>query len=181
MTTTLSAPPRLFGVRLPTSPNPAVPGVLLMTSVLLGTPAPTIWSTTPPAAVQEYVDSFVSGRIVSYLSTSTANTSRTIAERVESLRSTSGLTTDQVARLMGVSRRSVHNWLAGGPMTRANEERLSRLLEVTQGVAGTPSERRAELLDSSGGRSLFHRLLDEQVEWATIHSSPITPRERIGS
>lgn len=178
--TTLSATPRLLGMRLPQSPNPAVPGILLMTSVLLGTPAPAIWSTTPPAAVQEYVDSFINGRVLGK-STSTASTSRTIAERVESFRSVSGLTTDQVARLMGVSRRSVHNWLSGGPMTRANEERLSRLLEVTQGLAGSPSERRAQLLDSSGGRSLFHRLLDEQVEWAAVHTSPITPRERIGS
>lgn len=100
-------------------------------------------------------------------------------DRVEQLRTLSGLTTDQVARLMGVSRRSVHNWLGGGPMAAGNEERLAQLLDVMHRIPGSAQDRRARLLDSSAGRSLFHRLLDEHSEPATIQGSPLTIRDRM--
>ena len=50
------------------------------------------------------------------------------------LRRLSGLTWDQLARLLGVSRRSVHFWASGKPMAQSNEEHLRRLLAVVRKV-----------------------------------------------
>lgn len=44
------------------------------------------------------------------------------------LRRLSGLTWDQLARLFNVSRRSLHFWASGQPLSRSNEEQLNRLL-----------------------------------------------------
>lgn len=101
---------------------------------------------------------------------------RTIAE----LRTASGLTTDQIGRLLGVSRRSVHNWINGNAMAAQHEERVSRLLALVQVLPGaTPTERRSALLDSSRGESLFHRLLAERQEDAQIRVPAVSPSERI--
>ena len=51
-----------------------------------------------------------------------------VAARIAELRRSSGFTWDQVGRLFGVSRRAVHFWASGKPMTAANEERLNRIL-----------------------------------------------------
>jgi DNA-binding transcriptional regulator YiaG len=48
------------------------------------------------------------------------------------LRRRSGLTWEQLSRLFGVARRSVHFWSSGKPMNAANEERLGRLLAVVR-------------------------------------------------
>ena len=48
------------------------------------------------------------------------------------LRRLSGLTWDQLARLFGITRRSLHFWASGKPLTPAHEERLSRLLATVR-------------------------------------------------
>jgi DNA-binding transcriptional regulator YiaG len=48
------------------------------------------------------------------------------------LRRVSGLTWDQLARLFGITRRSLHFWASGKPLTPAHEERLSRLLATVR-------------------------------------------------
>ena len=53
-----------------------------------------------------------------------ATPSAVIAE----LRRRSGLTWDELARLFGVARCSVHVWVSGKALNAANEERLGRLL-----------------------------------------------------
>lgn len=69
--------------------------------------------------------------------------SATIAE----LRRRSGLTWDQVARLFGVARRSVHFWASGKALNAANEERLGRMLAVVRYVdRGTAQATRAALM-----------------------------------
>lgn len=55
-------------------------------------------------------------------------------EALFELRRLSGLTWDQLARLFGVSRRSIHFWASGKPMNRVNEERLQRVLVAVRGV-----------------------------------------------
>lgn len=83
--------------------------------------------------------------------------SRSNAEMLEHVRSLSGFTWDQIARLFNVSRRSVHLWLAGGRMSAGNEERLVQLVQLVEGLpAATPEQRRYLLLrPSDGGRSAF--------------------------
>jgi DNA-binding transcriptional regulator YiaG len=63
------------------------------------------------------------------------------------LRRLSGLTWDQTARLFNVSRRALHFWASGKPMTPSNEERLQRLLGVVRNIdRGSASANRAMLL-----------------------------------
>lgn len=57
-------------------------------------------------------------------------TQSTPAERVERLRSGFGLSAEQLARLFGVSRRTVNNWIAGRPLS---EENLRRLMRIESG------------------------------------------------
>ena len=95
------------------------------------------------------------------------------------LRDLSGLTASQVARLFGVSRRSVNHWLAGKPMAVQHEERLSMLLSTITSLPGTsPDERRAELLDSSGGPSVFHQLLAQVPNDSILQVNPLDASEQ---
>jgi DNA-binding transcriptional regulator YiaG len=95
---------------------------------------------------------------------------------VAELRDRSGLTASQIARLFGVSRRAVNHWMAGRPMTLEHEERLSVLFAIMHGLPGSdPEARRRQLLDSSAGPSLFHRLLEQAPTAETIQASPIRP------
>lgn len=66
------------------------------------------------------------------------------------LRRLSGLTWDQLARVFSVSRRALHFWASGKPMTPSNEEHLQRVLAVVRRIdRGSASANRAALL---GGR-----------------------------
>lgn len=101
------------------------------------------------------------------------------ADQINSIRSLSGLTNDQIGRLFGVSRRSIHNWLNGNPMSLRHEVRATQILQVLQAVPGTlPAERRAALLDSSRGKSLFHQLVARPHE--PVHSADLSVTERLG-
>src|SRR5205823_135962 len=63
------------------------------------------------------------------------------------LRRLSGLTWDQLARLFGVTSRSLHFWASGKPLTPANEERLNRLLATIRKLdRGSARENRSLLL-----------------------------------
>lgn len=75
---------------------------------------------------------------------------------VASLKVESGLTADQLGRLLGVSKRSIHNWAAGTTIAPAHEARLRELeMLVFSLSADSPEERRKILLDSSNGPSIF--------------------------
>ncbi len=63
------------------------------------------------------------------------------------LRLLSGLTWEQLARLFNVTRRSLHFWASGKPMTPSNEERLQRLLATVRKIdRGSANANRALLL-----------------------------------
>lgn len=94
-------------------------------------------------------------------------TSRSEATReaVSALRRISGLTWDQLGRLFGVSRRSVHFWASGKPLSAENEQRLMRVLDVIRGGdRGNARDTRAALLDSTGGTSPLDLLTSERFE-----------------
>lgn len=62
------------------------------------------------------------------------------AAAIQELRRRSGLTWEELAGLFGVSRRSVHFWASGKPMSPLHEEALSGLLHVVRYIdrgAGT--------------------------------------------
>lgn len=74
-----------------------------------------------------------------------------VGPAIGELRRLSGLTWDQLARLLGVSRRSLHFWASGKPMTPRHEERLQRLLAVIGTIdRGSASATRAALLGPGG-------------------------------
>lgn len=75
---------------------------------------------------------------------------------VAALKVESGLTADQLGRLLGVSRRSIHNWAAGSTIAPTHEEKVRELEALISSLpAFTPDERRSLFLDSSNGPSLF--------------------------
>jgi DNA-binding transcriptional regulator YiaG len=107
--------------------------------------------------------------------------STSLAKRIAEVRALTGLTTDQVGRLFGVSRRSVHNWINGNAMAPQHEERAAKILSIVQVLPGsTPAERRAALLDSSRGTSLFHQLVTSRDEGVPLQVAGVSAKDRLG-
>ncbi|MCB9762406.1 MAG: helix-turn-helix transcriptional regulator [Alphaproteobacteria bacterium] len=77
---------------------------------------------------------------------------------VSELRRLSGLTWGQVARLFGVSRRSVHFWVSGKPMSSEHEEHLHRLLGVVRRAARGAAATRTALLSEVNGEPVLEML-----------------------
>lgn len=82
------------------------------------------------------------------------------------LRRLSGLTWEQLAKLFNVSRRSLHFWASGQPLSRFNEEHLNRLLGTIRYVdQGSASLNRSLLLRLDGnGNPLFDLLVAGKYE-----------------
>jgi DNA-binding transcriptional regulator YiaG len=82
------------------------------------------------------------------------------------LRRLSGLTWEQLAKLFNVSRRSLHFWASGQPLSRFNEEHLNRLLGTIRYVnQGSASLNRSLLLRPDGnGNPLFDLLVAGKYE-----------------
>lgn len=79
---------------------------------------------------------------------------------ISELRRLSGLTWDQLARLFNVSRRSLHFWASGKPMTPSNEEHLQRVLAVVRKInQGSASANRTALLGACEDGNLPFDLL----------------------
>ncbi|MEN8260005.1 MAG: helix-turn-helix transcriptional regulator [Pseudomonadota bacterium] len=85
---------------------------------------------------------------------------------IAELRRRSGLTWDQLARLFGVARRSVHFWASGKAMNAANEERLARMLAVVRYIdRGNAQATRAALMTAmSDGVIPFDLLAKDQFD-----------------
>lgn len=78
------------------------------------------------------------------------------------LRRLSGLTWDQLARMFGVSRRSLHFWASGKPITPGHEERLQRILAVLRKIdRGAAHANRTALLSAGVDGSIPFDLLRE--------------------
>ncbi len=96
-------------------------------------------------------------------------TSAAIAE----LRRRSGLTWDELARLFGVERRSVHFWASGKALNPANEARLDQMLAVVRYIdRGSAQATRALLTALSDGTTPFELLAQSHFEEV---------KERLGS
>jgi DNA-binding transcriptional regulator YiaG len=76
-----------------------------------------------------------------------ATPAKTSASQVQWLHAESGLTWDQLARVMGVSRRAVHSWAAGHRLAASNAERVAAVYRLVQSLSGdNAGERRSQLL-----------------------------------
>ena len=69
------------------------------------------------------------------------------SELVISLHDRSGLTWEQLAKTIGVSRRSLHMWAAGSTVTRAHRVAMERLDRLIARINMAPNETRAKLLE----------------------------------
>lgn len=98
-------------------------------------------------------------------------------ELVESIHARSGLKLEEIATLLGATRRSVQHWRAGGAINAANERRL-RLLEtaIARIDAGDRPATRKRLLDRVDGEvSPFDLLAEERFDLAVAVSTGKRP------
>lgn len=76
--------------------------------------------------------------------------------KLQQVKELSDLSWDQIAKLFGVSKRTVLSWAAGNPMNGANESVLTELANQVAELPGTPEQVRAALFaDMPGGTNLF--------------------------
>ncbi len=87
----------------------------------------------------------------------------------------SGLSRRQVARAVGCTERA----LADNEQVRRHQDRITLLTAVIEPLAATAEGRRAVLLASSSGPSLFHQLVAEVPRGQVIQVA-IPVRERLG-
>jgi len=96
------------------------------------------------------------------------------------IRRLSGLTWEQIAKLFNVSRRSLHFWASGQPLSRFNEEQLNRLLGTIQFIdQGSASLNRSLLLQPNvDGNPLFDLLVaGKHEEFKQIAGSRNAPQK----
>ncbi len=93
----------------------------------------------------------------------------TKGEAISELRRLSGLTWEQLAQLFDVSRRSVHFWASGKPLSAANETRLARVLSVVRHAdRGDAGSNRAALVDTSDEASPLQLLTEQRFGEARV-------------
>lgn len=81
-------------------------------------------------------------------------------QTVNELRKLSGLTWEQLATLFSVSRRSVHFWASGEPLSSANEEKLNRTLDAVRYISrGSASSNRSLLMGIADDGKSYLELL----------------------
>lgn len=95
-----------------------------------------------------------------------ADEARSASELVRDLRIISGLTWEQIANLLGVSAKTVHNWMAGEMIAEKNLRRLGEIVAVLRYIdRGYGEANRETLLGVSfSGRTLFSLLADGEFE-----------------
>jgi len=96
---------------------------------------------------------------------------------VHELRRLSGLTWEQLANVLRVSRRTLHNWANGLPMSRNHEERLARTISVLRAIdRGSANQNRALLFDvAPQGETLLDLLRREDYD-AVLKMGGATPK-----
>jgi len=92
----------------------------------------------------------------------------TDAQPLMELRRLSGLSWEQIAAMLGVDRRSVHNWAAGKPIALKNQQRIGELLSFLQFMdRGAAHENVALLLaPTAAGPTLLQLLTEEEYRLA---------------
>lgn len=84
------------------------------------------------------------------------------ARAITRIQSASGLTREAIAPLAGVSRRSLHHWIAGDPISQRNEERLRALAEAVEQIASAaPGNCRERMMERIPGAPRIYDLLAE--------------------
>ncbi len=91
------------------------------------------------------------------------NTSRAVSD----IRRISGLTWEELGRLFGVSRRSVHFWASGKPLRADNEVFLQKLLVFFLRIdRGSARDNRSAIFQACDGRTPFDLISEEKFSEA---------------
>jgi transcriptional regulator with XRE-family HTH domain len=69
-----------------------------------------------------------------------------VGDEIFEIRRLSGLTWDELATVLGVSRRSLHHWANGKPISAANEDHVRRVLAALQRIDRGEAHRNRALL-----------------------------------
>ena len=95
---------------------------------------------------------------------------------VNEIRRLSGLTWEQLADVLGVTRRTLHNWSNGLPMSRSHEQRLAQTRSVLRAIdRGSASENRATLLaPTPDGETLLDLLSREDYKSVLTQAGTIS-------
>jgi transcriptional regulator with XRE-family HTH domain len=106
---------------------------------------------------------------------------RSTAAQVIRVHEVSGLTWEQLARLLGVSRRTLHSWASGARVASGNLERLSTVAAfIEPRIANSPEENRVWLVSPRGaGPSRFDELRRSWTK-GNIMEDGLGVRERLG-
>jgi DNA-binding transcriptional regulator YiaG len=102
------------------------------------------------------------------------------ARALAQIRQASDLTIEALAPLIGVSRRTLHNWFAGGEISQRNEERLRALAEAVGEIAAVePETARERLMERVPGSPRIYDLLAEgRYEAAVARGTGMEPPPR---
>jgi hypothetical protein len=100
---------------------------------------------------------------------------------IAALRRLTGFTWEQVAKLFGVSRRSVHFWASGSRMANDNRAHLERVLETVRFIdRGSAAENRGAILASTAdGTTLLDQLATGHYDAVIAALGP--GRQRVAS
>jgi transcriptional regulator with XRE-family HTH domain len=87
-----------------------------------------------------------------------------LARSVRALRQRSGLTWDELARIFGVTRRTLYNWSIGGQVSAAHAQALAQVVALVHEVdLGDPRQTRSLLLaPTESGSTLYSQLIQQQ-------------------
>lgn len=87
----------------------------------------------------------------------------------EAFRALTGLPIDRLADLIGVSRSTYHNWLAGKPISPDRGARLqavSRLFKKVERLSGARSDLREWLLQNKVGQEAYQAIVNDRLDLA---------------
>jgi DNA-binding transcriptional regulator YiaG len=90
-----------------------------------------------------------------------------LAKSVRSLRQRSGLTWDELARIFGVTRRTLYNWSVGGQVSAVNARAIAEVVRLVHEV------------DSGDPKTTRSRLLAPMQNGATLYAKLIQPKQSI--
>lgn len=81
---------------------------------------------------------------------------------IKQLQTISGLTNKELGHVFQVSRRSIHNWANGSPVSSLNARRVRDFYYLVGALGGnTPEQRRSLLLSGAHGESLIEKFMSD--------------------
>lgn len=106
-----------------------------------------------------------------------------LAKSVRSLRQRSGLTWDELARIFGVTRRTLYNWSIGGQVSAANAQAIAEVIRSLHEIdSGDPKVTRSRLLaPTENGATLYARLIQQRRRTSHPSASVYSPDQLLGA